>query len=287
MLRRDAARHFRYERVCKSKTDRVTLTMGPKCVRHGNASAKCGATAVLLRYTAAIYIINFACELCNHNANNKSVVLFFSSARFISRPNVVLFQDILVPYRFPRTSDKFLTIFCFSYVISGETMTVPDIYGLGNSLSQLNAVSPSHHNASINNSFGSVGGITPNSSIGATTPQLINANMQNIPFSQLTPTSMSSSSFGTPAKNFDSLQVIHRPKVVSPIRHDRYKYINGWASRQGCVGLTRHCFDTTSPKIIIWTPFWLPSAKSVHKVTQWEKSAARWRSINLIRFRNV
>lgn len=102
--------------------------------------------------------------------------------------------------------DEFNVLFVFS-VFSGEIMTVPDIYGLGNSLSQMNAVSPSHNNAAINNSFGSVSAITPNSSIGATTPQLITANMQNIPFSQLTPTSMSSGSFGTPAKHFD-LQVI-------------------------------------------------------------------------------
>lgn len=93
-------------------------------------------------------------------------------------------------------------------------MTVPDIYGLGNSL---NVVSPSHHN-----SFGSVGGITPNSSIGATTPQQINANMPSIPFSQLTPTSMSSGSFGTPAKNFDSLQVKNKKKkFIALIKYHR------------------------------------------------------------------
>lgn len=116
--------------------------------------------------------------------------------------------------------------FPFVFLFAGETMTVPDIYGLGNSLSQLNAVSPSHHSASINNSFGSIGGITPNSSLGATTPHQINANMQTIPFSQLTPTSMSSGSFGTPAKNFDSLQVnsLHKIPIISSTQHHTFEW---------------------------------------------------------------
>lgn len=101
--------------------------------------------------------------------------------------------------------NSFFSFFLICVSPTGEMMTVSDIYGLGNSLNQLNAVSPSHQNGNGSSTFGTVNGITTN--IGATTPQQVNGNMQTIPFSQLTPTSMSSGSFGTPAKNFDSLQV--------------------------------------------------------------------------------
>lgn len=166
---------------------------------------------------ATIYIINFACELCNHNANNKSTEFFFLlvTATHPVASGHLLFKYLIFIQPFARSHSLTLAhhvytdslFFFVRFSFSGDIMTVPDIYGLGNSLSQLNAVSSPHHNGSINNSFGSGTAMTPNSSIGATTPQQINANMP--PFSQLTPTSMSSGSFGTPAKNFDSLQVIH------------------------------------------------------------------------------
>lgn len=104
-----------------------------------------------------------------------------------------------------------------------------DMYGLGNSLSNS---SSSLNNASLTGGFlngtnagngaggnaygsgngGSGGGGGGNGS-GGVTPQ-INTNSPSIPYSPLTPSSLSSSTFVTPAKNFDALQVCTRTSNV-------------------------------------------------------------------------
>lgn len=102
-----------------------------------------------------------------------------------------------------------------------------DVYGLGNSLSNS---SSSLNNASLTGGFlngtnstnggnggcgnlangnvygGGNGGSGNCGSGGGVTPQ-INTNSPSIPYSPLTPSSLSSSTFVTPAKNFDALQV--------------------------------------------------------------------------------
>lgn len=76
-------------------------------------------------------------------------------------------------------------------------MSATEMYGLGNSLSNS---SSSLNNASINsNSY-------LNGSNGGASTQ-INGNSPSMPYSPTTPSSLSSSSFVTPAKNFDALQV--------------------------------------------------------------------------------
>lgn len=103
-----------------------------------------------------------------------------------------------------------------------------DMYGLGNSLSNS---SSSLNNASLTGGFlngtnagngaggnaygsgnGGSGGGGGNGS-GGVTPQ-INTNSPSIPYSPLTPSSLSSSTFVTPAKNFDALQVCTRTSNV-------------------------------------------------------------------------
>lgn len=75
-------------------------------------------------------------------------------------------------------------------------MSATEMYGLGNSLSNS---SSSLNNTSMNsNSY-------LNGSNGGTSQ--INGNSPSIPYSPTTPSSLSSCSFVTPAKNFDALQV--------------------------------------------------------------------------------
>lgn len=112
-------------------------------------------------------------------------------------------------------------LFFLLFPITGDTMLMNDLYGFENSLS--NSDSSLNNGSSVNGScylngnntgngmnIGGNGanignGCTP-TSIGSGTPQ-INANSPSIPYSPLTPSSLSSSAFATPAKNFDALQV--------------------------------------------------------------------------------
>lgn len=94
-----------------------------------------------------------------------------------------------------------------------------DMYGLGNSLSNsssslnntsltggfLNGTNAGNGGGGGGNAYGSGNGGSGGG--GGVTPQ-INTNSPSIPaYSPLTPSSLSSSTFVTPAKNFDALQV--------------------------------------------------------------------------------
>lgn len=83
-----------------------------------------------------------------------------------------------------------------------------DIYGLGGSSSNSSSTSnnTTGSNSFLNGGYNSNGSHTGNNN-GLTTPQ-VGTTMPTIPYSPLTPTSISSGSFVTPAKNFDNLQVI-------------------------------------------------------------------------------
>lgn len=128
-------------------------------------------------------------------------------------------------YSYTSTPKLILSIIQFFFFllfpITGDTMLMNDLYGFENSLS--NSDSSLNNGSSVNGScylngnntgngmnIGGNGanignGCTP-TSIGSGTPQ-INANSPSIPYSPLTPSSLSSSAFATPAKNFDALQV--------------------------------------------------------------------------------
>lgn len=81
----------------------------------------------------------------------------------------------------------------------GESMNVPEIYGLRNSLSESNS---SLSNSSINGSCVGTFTVTPTSSPDDS-PMLLNT----IPFSQISTMSSLSNALSTPVKGFNSLQV--------------------------------------------------------------------------------
>lgn len=101
---------------------------------------------------------------------------------------------------------NFLTIisisfhrFVFVFFFTGESMNVPEIYGLRNSLSES---SSSLSNSSMNGSCVGTFAVTPTSSPDDS-PLQLNA----IPFSQISTMSSLNNSLGTPVKGFNSLQV--------------------------------------------------------------------------------
>lgn len=96
-------------------------------------------------------------------------------------------------------------------------MSVTELYGFENSLSNSNtslnntsAMNGSYLNGSTGSGGVNMAATMANGGCAANTiggtPQM-NGNSPSIPYSPLTPSSLSSGSFATPAKNFDALQV--------------------------------------------------------------------------------
>lgn len=87
----------------------------------------------------------------------------------------------------------------FYFIFTGESMNVPEIYGLRNSLSES---SSSISNSSMNGSCVGTFAVTPTSSPDDS-PLQLNA----IPFSQISTMSSLNNAMSTPVKGFNSLQV--------------------------------------------------------------------------------